>query len=305
VRDGGRPVTALHEALVDALAAVADQLPEAPPGTKLDPGDRLDVRGNRHVGRCPAATALDGDTPFEASAATVAWELAAHAGDRLLHGSADPSRARVPTSPADALAVAVEEVSDNWAFDWWAEQDEAARSVAEGGVLRRLTGVARLATAWPPPSPVTYGHRPTWMFPRRPLRLVGRADLVVGRRGHDHTLVVGLGGDHGPDTRRRLAFEAVVESAALRRPPAKVVGLLPDAGRRWTLTVDDDLLAEGVTVAADAARVALGTRRRDAAGLERNAGPACRTCAHGAGCPAGEAWLAGPGRLRAGFLPPG
>lgn len=294
----------LRSLAVTALEGVADQLAEAEPGRRATPGDRLDVRGIQHVTACPAAVALDGESPFEASPALVAWSLATLAGDRLVHGSADPRRAGPPGTPVEALAQAVEETSDDWAVDWWDAAEAPARSVARAAVVRRVAGVARLASSWPPPGPVTYGHRPSWTFPRRPLVLHGRVDLVLGRRGHGHALVVALGGDHGPTTRARVAYEALVETLALRRAPAKVVAALPDAGRRWTVTVDDTVLEEGVAAAATAARAALGARRRDATGAERRPSPRCRSCAHGAGCDPGTAWLAGPGRLRAGFLPP-
>lgn len=295
----------LRAATVAALEGVADQLPEAPPGEKPAPGDWLVVRGNAHVGGCPAATALTGDTEFDANPITVAWELAKQAGDRLVHGSTDPRSAKAPATPADALALAVEEEGDNWALEWWAAAGGEERALAQAAVTRRLAGIVRLAKVWPPPGRVRCGHKPKWPFPGRPLRLEGRVDLVVGQPGHDHTLVVSLNGDHGPDTRARLAYEALVEALALRRPPARVVGLLPDAGRRWTVTVDDAVLAEGVEAAAGAARTALGQRRRDATGLDRRPGPRCRWCEHAAACPAGTSWLAGPGRLRSGFLPTG
>lgn len=294
----------LRARAVAALEGVADQLPEAGPGRRAAPGDRLAVRGNQHVAGCPAAVALDGESPFEPSPALVSWALAAEAGDRLLHGSADPRRGGPPATPVEALAQAVEETSDDWAVDWWDNAEAPARSVARAAVVRRLAGVARLASSWPPPGSVTYGHRPSWSFPGRPLVLHGRVDLVVGRRGHGHTLVVAFGGDHGPTTRARVAYEAAVETLALRRAPAKVVAALPDAGRRWPVQVDDALLEEGVAAAATAARAALGARRRDAAGLERRPGPRCRSCPHARWCGEGTAWLAGPGRLRAGFLPP-
>jgi hypothetical protein len=84
-----------------------------------------------------------------------------------------------------------------------------------------------------------------------------------------------------------------------------VLGLLPDAGRRWSVPVDDALLDEGIVAAAEAARAALGVQRRDATGLDRRPGPGCRSCAHAVTCDSGTAWLAGPGRLRLGFLSPG
>jgi hypothetical protein len=113
-----------------------------------------------------------------------------------------------------------------------------------------------------------------------------------------------LTGDHGRATRDRLAYEALVELLNLRRPPAVVHGLLPDAGRTWSLTVDDELLAAAVAVAAAAARTALGVRRGDAGDLPRRPSPTCRYCAHAGSCDDGTTWLAGPGRRRLGFLDP-
>lgn len=283
----------LHDELVAALEPVALQLDED--------GEVLTVR-RAHVVACPAAAALDGDDGFEPSAATVAWELASAALDRLLHGSRDPGLGRPPTSPVPALALAAAETSDNWAFDWWATAGDAERSVATGEVQRRVAAVARMARAWPVPGHADVGARPRWSFPGRALRVNGRIDLAVTAPG-GRSLVVVLAGNHGPVTRSQLAFEAVID-ALLRKPADQIVGVLPDAGRRWPVPVDDALLGEGIAAIAGAARVALGARRRDGGGLARRSGTRCRTCVHAGGCEAGRAWLTGPGRLRSGFLPP-
>lgn len=293
----------LRDDLIDALAPVADQLAERVPG---EPVEELAVRHShvRQATECPAAAALDGETPFEATPALVSWELAAQAADLLVHGHRDPQRAGGPTTPAGALALATEEVTDNWAFDWWASAGEAERSVAEAAAVRRLSALARMASSWPPEGPVTVGHRPSWRFPNRALVLKGRVDLVIGRRGDGHTLVVVLGGDHRAEVTRRAAFEAVVEAAALNRPPAWVLMALPDAGWKRPVRVDDALLRDGVAVAAEAASVALAAVRRDATGLDRRPGARCRRCVHSANCPPGGKWLANTGRVRLGFLPP-
>lgn len=288
----------LRGAVVEALAGVADQLPEA------GEGERLDVRGTSHLGPCPAAIALDGDAPFEPSPQTAAWTLASLATDRLVHGSTDPLSGARPADPAAALDLAVAEVTDDWAGDWWATATDAERAVAGGDVARRVAALARMASTWPLPPPVRVGHRRTWSFPGRSLRLCGRVDLVFGGPADGRRLVVVLGGDHGATTRSRLAYEALVDALAAGRPAAAVVGVLPDAGRRWRIAVDDTVLAEGITAAAGAARAALGARRRDAAGVPRRPGPRCRACAHATGCDDGGSWLAGPGRLQAGFLRP-
>jgi hypothetical protein len=127
---------------------------------------------------------------------------------------------------------------------------------------------------------------------------------VLGRRDGTHTLVIVIGGDHRSSTRRRLTYEALVEALALRRPPAAVLGLLPDAGRSWRVDVDEALLLEGVDAATLGAKTALGVARATGRSLPRTPGPLCRRCAHRASCAEGTAWLAGPGRRRSGFLPP-
>ncbi len=294
----------LVAAVVEALEAVADQLPPSPPGEKVDPAERLVVRSG-DLG-CPAAAALDGEDPFVEQAATAGWGAASTVLDRLVTGHVDPRRGRPPTDPAAGFRTAMREVELlDWPWTWLDTAGPADRATTAAEVHRRVAATARLLDPWPPPDARMIGVRPTWWFPGRPLRLQGRIDAVLGRRDGTHTAVVVLPGDHGPSTRSRLAYEALLESLAQRRPPATVLGLLPDAGRRWPLAVDDALLLEGVEVAAVAARTALGRRRRDAAGLDRRPGVRCRWCAHAATCAEGVAWLAGPGRLRSGFLPTG
>lgn len=319
------PVSAIQGALVEALAPVADQLAEViPGGERLDSSEWLVVRGNQHVSGCPVADALAGEDPFEPSAAVAGWQAAADAADLVVHGHLDPSRGGGPADPASAFRQLWKDRDqrDTWPWPWLRDDAERAdRALTAAEVGRRLAALARMldgpggagsgdgggsgdAGGWPPAGAGKIGLRPKWTFPGRALRLDGRIDVVLGKRGLGHRLVVVLGGDHRSDTRSRLAFEAVVETVAFRRPPTHVLGLLPDAGRRWVVAVDDGLLAEGVAVVADAARSALGARRRDAGGLERRPGPRCRTCVHRPGCEPGETWLAGPGRLDFGFLPP-
>ena len=297
----------LRTAVVAALAGVADQLPESPPGTKVDANDRLVVRSSAvpRALSCPAATALDGDTAFEERAATAGWSASVTVLDRIVSGHLDPSRGQPPQDPATGFRTALREIERlDWPWPWIDGADRAEKAVTAAEVHRRVAATARVLEPWPPADARHIGTRPSWSFPGRPLRLQGRVDAVLGRRDGTHTIVVGVGGDHGAATRAQLAFEAVIEALQTRRPPAVVLGLLPDAGRRWPLAVDDALLTEGVAVAGLAARVALGARRADDTGLERRAGPRCRWCAHSAACGPGTAWLAGPGRLRSGFLPP-
>jgi hypothetical protein len=298
-------VDELRSALVAALEGVADQLPEAPPGEKVDPASWLDVRSSGLAGAlaCPAADALDGETPFEEAPALVGRRATSTVLDRIVHGHLDPSRGKPPSDPATGFRTALREVEHlDWPWPWVHQATRAEKAMTAAEVHRRAGAIARMLDPWP--VDVTHVGLPTtWTFPGRTLRLKGWADAVVGKRGRDHTLVVALGGDHSSATRARLAFEAVVDALQCRRVPGAVLALLPDAGRRWQVTVDDGLLVDGIAAAAVGARAALGARRRDASGLERRPGPRCRTCAHAGACAEGAAWLAGPGRLRAGFLP--
>jgi hypothetical protein len=290
-------------ALLDVLAPVAEQLPDARWKDAAD-AERLTVRPAHVAAPCPAAIALDGETDFEPTAAMVAPTAAGAVLDRLLLGPRDPSRPTGALDPATAFREVLAHPPELWAWDWATTASREEKAVLAAAVGRRVAGVARMLEPWPPPDASHAGRRPPWTHPTRPLRLTGAIDVTVGRRDGTHTIVVVLTGDHGRATRDRLAYEALVELLNLRRAPAVVQGLLPDAGRTWSLTVDDELLTTAVAVVGAAARTALGVRRRDAAGLARRPSAACRYCAHVAGCAEGTTWLAGPGRRRLGFLDP-
>jgi hypothetical protein len=290
--------------LVEALGPVADQLPDV---TWRDAtwDERLPIRSGQVALTCPARAALDGDEPFETSPAIAGPAAALAVIDRLALGHRDPTRGGAATDLLSAFRVAYKDEHEQWPWDWAHQASEEQRVLLAGAATRRAAGIARMLDPWPPPALGFIGYEPAWFHPQRPLRLKARFDAVLGRRDGSHTLVAVLAGDHGPATRRRLAYDALLEVLSLRRPPARVLGLLPDAGRRWSVPVDDGLIDEGIAAAADAARSALGVQRRDASGLERRPGPGCRSCAHAVTCDGGAAWLAGPGRLRLGFLSPG
>jgi hypothetical protein len=300
-------VRAAWDATVAAVSTVADQLPDGRPSEH--PTDRVEVRGGAHVAaasRCPAMLALDGDDGFVPGAAVAGPGATATVVDLLVHGHLDPGRGGAPTTPAAGFRTAWDARgrTEEWPWPW--VRDDATRedrAVLAAGVARRTAALARLLDPWPPPDASHVGWRPRWAFPGRPLTLHGRVDIVLGRSGHGHRIVVVLGGDHGPATRARLCYEALVATLHLRAAPGQVLGLLPDAGRRWPVTVDDGVLAEGVEAAGAAARAALGVRRASAAGLPRRPGAWCRGCAHTAGCDPGRTWLAGPANRIAGFLP--
>ena len=295
----------LLAAVLAALAPVTDQLPDAT-WREADRDDRLTVRPWLAAAACPAAVALDGPQDFDASAATMGPTVAAAVVDRLVLGDRDPRRPTRPTSPADGYrAVLSDPAPDEWPWDQVTDPGaRPLRAALAAEVHRRVGALARMLDEWPPPEATRTGRLPAWVHPDRPLRLAGGVDLVLGRRDGGHTLVVVAGGDHRATTRRRLAYEAVVEALALRRPPARVLGLLPASGRRWEVAVDDGVLEEGIAAAALAARVALGVLTATAGGLPRHPGPQCRALrSPRATCEPGTTWLAGPGRLRSGFLP--
>lgn len=293
----------LTPALLEALAPVAEQLPDVR-WRDADPDDRLGVRPGTVAVACPASVALDGDTGFVARPVTVGPAASGAVLDRLLLGPRDPSRARSSDDPGTAFREVLASPPEHWAWDWATTAAREEKALLAGVVSRRAAGIARMLTPWPPPGVTHAGRRPPWTHPDRPLRVTGGVDLTIGKRDGTHTIVLALTGDHSGATRDRLAYEAVVELLTVRRAPAVVRALLPDAGRDWSLAVDDDLLRTGVGAVAAAARTALGVARLDATGLPRTPSPACRRCAHRSGCEPGAAWLAGPGRLRLGFLPP-
>ena len=290
--------------LVAAVAPVADQLADVR-WRDATAGERLAVR-NGHVSTvCPVKAALDGDGEFQTTPTTAGPAAALTVLDRVLLGGLDPMRGAPAADPPSAFRATYQEQLDDWPWTW--ARDEASpeqRALLAAAANRRVSGIARMLSPWPPPAAGHIGMRLSWLHPERPLQLSTRADAVLGRRDGTHTLVVHLGGDHGAATRRRLAYDAVLEAVSLRRPPAAVRGLLPDAGRDWTIAVDDAVLAEGIAAAAAGARTALGAQRLVATGLVAQPGPACRYCAHRDRCEPGSTWLGGPGRLRHGFLAP-
>jgi hypothetical protein len=289
--------------LLEAVAPVTDQLPEVRWREAAD-AERLTVRPAHVAAGCPAAAALDGDQGFTPRPVVVGPAAAGAVLDRLLLGPRDPKRGGGAGDPATAFREVLADPPEHWAWDWATTATREERALLSAAVSRRAAGVARMLQPWPPPDATHAGRRSPWTHPTRPFRLTGGIDVTLGRRDGTHTIVVVLTGDHTGNTRERLAYEAVVEVLTLRRPPAVVRGLLPDAGRAWSVDVDDALLETGIAAAAGGARTALGIGRIDAAGLPRRPSPACRRCAHAVGCPEGEAWLAGPGRRRLGFLPP-
>jgi hypothetical protein len=294
----------LTAAVLEALTGVTDQLPDAR-WADAPEAERLAVRPAHVAAACATAFALDGESPFEPTPVLAGPAATGAVLDRLALGRLDPRLASRPTDPMSAFhEVYKERPETDWAWTWAArEATPAERALLAAAVSRRTAGAARMLHPSPWMGVTQAGRRAPWTHPQRPLRLAGATDLTIGKRDGTHTLVVLHSGDHTGSTRHRLAYEAVVEQLLLRRPPAVVQALFPDAGRAWSIAVDDDLLLTGVEAAAAAARTALGARRADAAGLPRRPGPACRSCTHAAGCADGAAWLAGPGRLRLGFLP--
>ncbi len=298
------PHADLLAATLGALAVVTDQQPDQR-WNDADAADRLAVRPFLVASACPAAVALDGPKPFVETPAVAGPGASAAVLDRLLLGDPDPRRAARPVTPAEGYrAVLTSGLHDGWPWDWLNEAGPPAKAAVAAEVHRRVSAVARLLPDWPPQEATRTGRLPTWTHPSRPLRLHGGVDLVLGRRDGTHTLVIVIGGDHRSSTRRRLTYEALVEALALRRPPAAVLALLPDAGRSWRVEIDEALLLEGVDAATLGAKTALGVARATGRSLPRTPGPLCRRCAHRSSCAEGTAWLAGPGRRRSGFLPP-
>ena len=95
---------------------------------------------------------------------------------------------------------------------------------------RRVSGIARMRSHRGCRRRRGTRMRLSWPDPERPLQLSTRADAVLGRRDGTHTWSCTSEATTA-QPRRRLAYDAVLETVSLRRPPAAIRGLPPDAGR--------------------------------------------------------------------------
>jgi hypothetical protein len=275
---------------------------------------------------CPARyrAAGEGGWGFPGwSASTAAAALGRAALDHHLHrGDADgPLGARddLP-APLEVVRAWIREVAvaggpgvGGWVGDLRADGDAATLAATAGLATRWLAGFVRVL-GWPLPDGLALlnvvrddgasGAPRWWPAKGSAVTVASGADARLGRvtGSGEHVLVV-----HRPsssddvEVHRRATFEAAAGALALRVAPAAVVVTAGDTGERARVVTDEDLLAAGGAMIVEVVRqrvVAL-TRGFDAADARPSG--RCRWCDEAAGCAAGAAWLAGPGRWRGGL----
>jgi hypothetical protein len=98
----------------------------------------------------------------------------------------------------------------------------------------------------------------------------------------------------------RAAFEAAAGSLSNRIVPASILVTTADTGEHARFPVTPDLLGRGAALIVEVVRqrlIAADAAEPD----DATPSPACRWCPYLDDCGAGQAWLAGPGRWRAGL----
>jgi hypothetical protein len=298
--------TFASERLIEALAPVAATLP---PRRFYDASysDRIMV-GSFHVAdaaNCALSLAARPELPFQPSAAFAARAVAYEALGYINRHGTNALRA--------FQAVDEETVGDVFPWYWLhaPSTTEGERAATAARAVRLIGSIAKLhELAEARPSEI--GLRADWKHPRSPIRLKGRVDLLArtGRAGGD-TAIVLVTGTKDQRARAVAAFEALTLTLAGRADLGSVSLLFPDEGRRFAITVDDELLAEGVDATTLAARALAAQRLADPAGIVATPGSYCRYCplsapvpgerergneGEGAAwCREGADWLAGAG----------
>jgi hypothetical protein len=271
------------------------------------------------AGGCPARFRAGGEDGWGFpgwSPGTAAAAVGRAALDRHLDG---PGTDRLPDpleavrswmracGTLDARGVA------GWIGELRDDRDAAALAATAAGAARWLAGFLRVL-GWPLPDRtallnVTREGTPSsgprwWPAKGSPVTVGSGADARIGRvRGRgDHVLVVhrpSSGDDR--EVHRRAVFEAAAGALVHRVAPDAVLMTAGDTGDRSRVVVDEGALAAGAAMIVEVVRqrVAAVDRAFDAA--DATPSGACRWCALRAGCPPGSAWLAGPGRWRAGL----
>ncbi|HEX5367435.1 MAG TPA: hypothetical protein VFW63_12330 [Acidimicrobiales bacterium] len=200
-----------------------------------------------------------------------------------------------------------------WVAELRVRGDGTTMAATAATAARWLAGFVRL-WGWPLPSRLALlnvpreggaGGAPRWWPARRsPVSVASGADARLGRPGRtgDLSLVVhrpSSGGDR--DVHRRAAYEAAAGALALRVAPEAVVVSGGDTGERVRVVVDDDLLAAGAEMIAAVVRARVTALTAGFDPGDARPSVLCRWCEEAGRCPAGAAWLAGPGRWHAGL----
>jgi hypothetical protein len=290
-------------------------------------GDTGSPSGRIHVGwwaalaaaACPAAYRAEGEHGWGFpgwSPATAAGAVARATLDRHLE-EAPPGASLDPLEAVRSWIRTARDTSADGAAGWVAERrdegDAAALAATAAAASRWLAGFVRVL-GWPlppdlallnvardGPAPTT----PTWRPPDVPaVSVAAGADARLGRvsGAGRFALVVHrpTGGDDGA-VRLRASVEAATGALTRGIAPEVVMVTTGDTGERLRLDVDAAVLHEGGRLLVEAVRQRSAAAERGFDPVDATPSGRCRRCEHAEACPAGQAWLAGPGRWRDGL----
>jgi len=268
---------------------------------------------------CPAAYRAEGEHGWGFpgwSPATAAGAVARATLDRHLE-EAPPGAPLDPLEAVRSWIRTTRDTSADGAAGWVAERrddgDTAALAATAAAASRWLAGFVRVL-GWPlppdlallnvtrnGPAPTT----PTWRPPEVPaISVAAGADARLGRVSGTgrFALVVHRpsGGDDGA-VRMRASVEAAAGALTRGIAPESVIVTTGDTGERLRLDVDAAVLDEGGRLLVEAVRQRVAAASRGFDPVDATPSTRCRRCEHAEACPAGRAWLAGPGRWRDGL----
>jgi hypothetical protein len=271
------------------------------------------------VAACPPAYRAEGEHGWGFpgwSPATAAGAVARATLDRHL----EEAPLGAPLDPLEAVRSWIRtgrDPSADGAAGWVAERrdegDAAALAATAAAASRWLAGFVRVL-GWPLPPDLALlsvardGPAPTtpiWRPPEVPgVSVAAGADARLGRvsGAGRFTLVVHrpTGGDDGA-VRLRAGVEAAAGALTRGIAPEAVVVTTGDTGERLRLDVDAAVLDEGGRLLVEAVRQRAVAAERGFDPVDATPSARCRRCEHAGACPAGQAWLAGPGRWRDGL----
>jgi hypothetical protein len=283
--------------------------------------------GRLHVGwwaalaaaACPAAYRAEGEHGWGFpgwSPATAAGAVARAALDRH-RDEAPPGAPPRPLELVRSWIRTARDTSADGAAGWVAERreegDGAALAATAAAASRWLAGFLRVL-GWPLPPDLALlnvardGPAPTspsWRPRDVPgVSVASGADARLGRvSGAGHFALVvhrPAGGDDGA-VRLRATVEAATGALTRGIAPEAVLVTTGDTGERLRLDVDAAVLDGGGHLLVEAVRQRAAAAERGFDPVDATPSTRCRRCDHVAGCPAGRAWLAGPGRWRDGL----
>jgi hypothetical protein len=293
----------LGQRLVEACAPALEGITKAR-YWDVDREDRYDVDGflAADAASCPARAAAILPTPFVHTPRTVFRAAGRAAFLEVLAGGMAPGRSSPAVSAhegyrlarAAALAAGAGRVSFPW--DWLGGRgggNHANSTEKTASAAATIRFVACVARVWSPldAQPVALRANASWTHPGPfPVRLTGRVDFVQGKMASRRIVLV-RSGVRGPAQFPRVAFEALLDGLCFP-VPRSVLLLLPEAGEREEIPVDEELLAVGVTVAASALGAVVARSKERTDDLPRLPGPSCRYCPALGTCGPGSVWLA-------------